>query len=490
MNAAPRGLVRALVATLALGVGFVACASGSEVQQEPGGEGGSTGAGGFGVGGGATGGQAQGGGGGIPSGQIGGPCKETADCAGGNCTQLGNVKVCTQACPPACPAGTYCALVEGDPLCVPDLGHLCAPCNGVIDCGGASDQCLTAPPGDKFCARDCTTMDDCPSGFTCVEGDAYGPGKPAGGAGGGGGASGGAGQGGSSHPSGQAWKFCVPEGGASCGCSEARDGVEHACKVDSPSGSCTGTQVCDGKTGQWSACSAPEPTAESCNGKDDDCNGEVDDGDANAMCGGSPPPNTTGWGCIGGVCGAGPCKDGFTQFPVGDPKDGCLCQQELGEPNDECAKAYAVGKVTDTPGSTLTINGTLSSDTDVDVWSFDSKDVDEGTKNSYHLAIAFVAPAQNDEFAFDVIRGDTCADAPAGPAVSLTSYTWCVNGNDGGKGEGACGPQAAVHCTDHSSRYFLRVHRKAGAKGTCSVYTIKVTGTGDACDFSKQCPPE
>ena len=304
---------------------------------------------------------------------------------------------------------------------------------------------------------------------------------------------GGAGQGGASHPSGQAWKFCVPDGGESCACSAKRDKVEHACKSASPAGSCTGTQTCDGATATWSACDAPAPSAEKCNGKDDDCNGKIDDGDPNQMCGGgSPPPNTTGWGCTAGVCGAGTCKDGFTQYPAGDPKDGCLCQQELGEPNDDCAHAYVVGKVSDKVGSTLTGNGTLSSDTDVDVWSFDSTDVDEGATNSYHLAIAFTQPAPNDEFLFDVIRGDKCEDAPAGPAVSLTSYTWCVDGTDGAQqGEAACGPDKAVHCENHSSKYFVRVHRKPGAKGSCSLYQLKITGAGgEACDFTKKCPPK
>ena len=125
------------------------------------------------------------------------------------------------------------------------------------------------------------------------------------------------------------------------------------------------------------------------------------------------------------------------------------------------------------------------------MWAFDSKDNDEGSTNSYHLAIAFSLPAPNDEFVFDVIRGDTCEDAPAGPAVSRSSYTWCVDGSDGQQGEKACGPTAAVHCADHSSKYFVRVHRKAGAKGTCAVYQLKVTGAGGAaCDFTKSCPPK
>lgn len=491
MKLAPRSLWHVLLGSLALGSVFAACASGSQVEDPPVGSGGAAGVGGF--GGAAAGGAGQGGGTGIPPGQIGGACKETADCVTGNCTDVGTLKVCTQVCPPACPDGTYCALVEGDPLCVPDMKQECASCAVAADCKLASDQCLRAPQGDLFCARDCTTLGDCAPGFTCVEASQYGQSgsPPDGGAGGA--AAGGAGQGGALHPSGQPFKFCVPEAGASCGCGPDRDKVERSCEVKSQAGVCTGSQACDGASGQWSACDAPPPAPETCNGKDDDCNGAIDDGDPNAMCGdgGAPPPNTTGWGCNAGKCGPGPCAAGWSAYPPGAAKDGCTCQMELGEPNDTCATATPVAGVTDEVGSTVQINGTLSSETDVDVWTFDSADKAEAATNSYHLSIAFTPPAPNEEFVFDVVRGDKCEDAPVGPATAVTSYDWCVDGTDGDKqGEKACGPTAAVHCGDHSSKYFVRVHRKPGAKGTCSVYQLTVTGAGGAaCDFTQKCPP-
>jgi hypothetical protein len=514
----PRALWRALAASIVAGGLFAACASGSKVDDTPAGSGGSSGLGGYGGGGGAG----QGGGTGIPFGQPGGPCNKTSDCSTGNCTEVGGLKVCTVACPPACPAGTYCALVEGDSLCVPDLKEECDSCKAPADCKSPSDACLKAPPGDSFCARDCTTMGECPSGFTCMDEaeyavlgeakeagvpkDAGGGGAGQGGAGGAAGAgqatggaapgTGGAGQGAGgavSHPSGQPWKFCVPEGGQSCGCSAQRDGIVHACQMTNAFGTCTGKETCDGAAGQWRGCDAKTPAAEACNGKDDDCDGVVDDGDPNQMCGGNgePPPNTTGWGCIAGVCGAGPCQPGWTNYPPGAPKDGCACQMELGEPNDACATATKAGQVTDKAGSKVQMNGTLSSPSDVDTWTFDTVDTNEASNNSYHVSIAFTLPAQNDEFVFDVIRGDACLDSPVGPNTAITSYDWCVDGFDGtNQGEKGCGPEAAVHCTDHSSKYFVRVYRKAGAKGTCTPYQLTVTAAGGAaCDFTQKCPP-
>jgi hypothetical protein len=146
--------------------------------------------------------------------------------------------------------------------------------------------------------------------------------------------------------------------------------------------------------------------------------------------------------------------------------------------------------VTDTGGEVL-LEGTLSSNDDADWWLVETVDTAEASTNSYHVSIAFVAPAQSSEFVMDVVRGQDCVDAPSGPATSITSYTWCVDGTapSGTQGEKVCGPQAAVHCNDNSSSYWIRVRRKPGAKATCTAYTIKVTagGSGEECDFSKKC---
>ena len=52
---------------------------------------------------------------------------------------------------------------------MPDLGQQCDKCQTAADCKLPSDACLTAPPGDNFCARDCTVDGMCPNGFTCPQ---------------------------------------------------------------------------------------------------------------------------------------------------------------------------------------------------------------------------------------------------------------------------------------------------------------------------------
>lgn len=479
-------LIGALVAAM-----FAACAQGNQSEAPPtsGGSGGTGGSGGAYTG--------------IPPGEVGGPCSDETPCVdeGSTCTQVGNGKYCTVPCPPSCPDGTYCAIIQGDPICVPDLGSQCLPCSTPLQCLNPSDTCLTAPAGDKFCARDCTTTGECPNGFTCTEAANY-PTKPAGdppdagapdaGPSGDAGADD-AGDGGPKPPAGQPYKYCVPNSGFSCPCNDKRDGVERNCEKKNDQGRCTGTEACSAQTGKFEGCTAKTPTAEACNAEDDNCDGTIDEGDQNAMCtaeGGALPHAS--WACAAGQCGLGPCEPGWANYPPGAVKDGCACPMEAGEPNDLCANATPGGTVTDMPGSNVTLSGTLSSATDVDVWVIDTSDTDELTTNSYHVSIDFAAPMPNDEFLMDIVRGDACTDAPSGNASGITSYDWCVDGKsaDGLEGEGQCANDGSlpVHCNDNSSKYFVRVRRKLGASGTCNTYSIVVTGRGgDPCDFTQKC---
>ena len=166
---------------------------------------------------------------------------------------------CGNDCADQFPEGyvAECALVEGEPscvvtacppgfvaagprACVPLDSALCLACTTDDDCNtDVGDRCLSY--GDaSFCGRDCgpTSVfgDLCPEGYTC-ESDQ-----------------------------------CVRSTG-SCGC-DAGDSFDLPCALESPSGDrCIGRQRCeDGAVG---ACEPPE---ELCNGVDDDCDGEVDEG--------------------------------------------------------------------------------------------------------------------------------------------------------------------------------------------------------------------
>lgn len=502
-----RWLRRASILSPLAALAFFACAKGETLNgsgssgSSAGGSGGqTTGVGGSGGSGARDAGKGDSGG---SPGSLGGPCGPDDSCAEGlMCVAIGNDKICTTSCTPSCAPSMYCALLNGKPTCVPNDDTQCDKCNQDSDCKGVSEACLTAPLGDSFCARDCTTLGDCPSGFECVARDGYPPSDVDGGANDGGAndggasdaGSGGSGSGGGTTDAGagKPTKFCVPTGDASCPCDSKRDGVSRVCSITTSSGVCTGAETCDGSKGAFEGCDAKMPSPEVCNGKDDDCNSLVDDGDPNKLCASEgPQPPHANWACTGGKCQLGACDAGWTNFPPGPPSAGCPCERDMTEPNEKCSMLTNLGKV-DSAGGNITIQGTLSSATDVDVYEVDTVDTVGTASNDYHVAIAFSSPSPNNEFVMDVERADTCVDAPSGQSTNIVSYDWCVNGNDTSSppnGEGTCGQVMGENqCTDHSSKYFIRVYRKSGATATCSQYQISVTAAAGACaNFTDTC---
>ena len=106
---------------------------------------------------------------------------------------------------------------------------------------------------------------------------------------------------------------CPPAGDPSLVClapGAVRVGTSPSSPNGSPAGTCRdGTIACDPATGTLGACTgAIGPSPEICDGKDNDCNGLVDDG---ATC-------DAGFSCLNGVCvGAQcgveqPCQEGYT----------------------------------------------------------------------------------------------------------------------------------------------------------------------------------
>ncbi len=413
---------------------------------------------------------------------IGAPCTSNAQCsAPGACTTLGTAgRFCTEPCPATgCPKGTYCSTLNGVNTCFPDLNQECNFCELDSDCPLPTDACLTMPDGEKFCGMDCTPSGVCPMGYTCETKAALAPPDA--------GATDGAVDAASDTgmtvmpDAGGPSKWCVPSGGAGCACTMAKDGATAPCSVSNQYGTCVAPSTCNGATGTWVGCPAPA-TPDICNGLDDDCDGDIDQGDPNTLCGGAPPNAT--WQCVNAMCILGPCNKGWADFPV--TGKGCTCPVNASEPDGTCATASNAGAVQSVGGSPVVINGTLSSATDVNVWAVSTVDTAEPATNSYHVAISFTQPATNTEFVMDVIRG-ACTDAPTGGVTNITTYDWCVNATSATAGESVCGPTAIHQCADHSSPYFIRVHRKAGATPTCTSYQITVTGGGGTCDLTQTC---
>ena len=200
-------------------------------------------------------------------GAFGAGCAGPGDCASGLCTTSAG-GVCTAPCPP-CPEGWHCGLarlvgVQGEPhrVCWPDPDPACAPCMQDSNCGGGGRRCL-ALPGGAYCAWPCGEADGCPEGYACT-------------------------------PTGDG-RACVPEHGGCCedatpGKPETCNGLDDDCDgwvddglgpvpADNVWGECAGNvRFCTGVGGWQDAAANYEPVAETCNGLDDDCDGEADEG--------------------------------------------------------------------------------------------------------------------------------------------------------------------------------------------------------------------
>ena len=187
------------------------------------------------------------------------PCTQNGECNSGVCVPSSSGgSVCSRTCVETCPDGSQCkaiALGGSDPtfICVERTLNLCRPCRATSDCSypGFSepgDRCVdTGEEGGAFCGNACVGAQDCPTGYECAEVETVG--------------------------SDERTMQCRPVSGE-CGCT-GRAVIEAADTV-CRRGACEGRRVCE--SDGLSACDAAIPEAEVCDGVDNDCSGQVDEG--------------------------------------------------------------------------------------------------------------------------------------------------------------------------------------------------------------------
>jgi hypothetical protein len=242
-------------------------------------------------------------------------CSENSDCQSSWCVEHLGEGVCTETCQEECPPGWKCKQVGGtDPdvifICVSEHANLCKPCQDSGDCnstGGAEDVCVSYGDEGNFCGGKCLDSQDCPWGFSCAE---------------------------TETSDGILTSQCVADAGV-CPCTGKS--IELAlwtnCVVNSEWGQCAGKRACleEGLTD----CDALTPMAETCNGLDDNCDGDIDEpvlleGKLTELCNDDN-------GCTEDLCkGESGCA--YTNLSEGECMDGDPCTV-----GDHCEAGACIG---------------------------------------------------------------------------------------------------------------------------------------------------
>ena len=217
----------------------------------------------------------------IAAGEFGCPCTNNGDCDSSFCLESADGKVCSKTCVEDCPTGFRCRSVNGGggdlvSLCVPEHARLCDPCKGDGDCNGPQggggavcrDHVVDGALVGRFCATSCKADSDCPGAYSCSKATD-----------------------GKGH--------CVLKTGT-CGCSKRAVAAKLAttCSTKNAIGACTGQRSCGAKG--LTACDAPAAVSETCDGADNDCDGQVDS-PTKGLC--DDLNSCTADSCTAGKCG-------------------------------------------------------------------------------------------------------------------------------------------------------------------------------------------
>ena len=255
-------------------------------------------------------------------GKLGWPCTSNEECFSGFCIESTGGFICTETCLSDCPKGFSCkSVVNTRPdivfVCVPNVLKLCQACQTDKQCNGG--LCLaieeeTGTPGagavapQTYCTGACGPDSPCPTDYFCKEIINQQTGGPE--------------------------TVCLPKSG-SCSCTDADKGIARTCKATNEIGECLGFQVCQGAAG-WGLCGAQTPTNELCDGVDNDCDGLIDEGAAD----GEPCSETNVHGVCDGVLTCLGEQGAICSAQVPGPE---TCDYKDNDCNGETDEAFKTG---------------------------------------------------------------------------------------------------------------------------------------------------
>lgn len=215
---------------------------------------------------------------------------------------------------------------------------------------------------------------------------------------------------------------------------------------------------------------------ELCDGIDNDCDSETDEGAPEDLCGVVDNGLAE---CVNGICDVTDCDPGFYDIDF-QPLNGCECvanSVEVSGPT--CQDAVDLGTVSD-EGVTVQRQGNAVYPDESDWYQVFGSDGPDAGCDTYHMRVRFLWNP-NDAYTFDIHRG-SCA-AGDQECVQGVDYAFFTDFNDAAGNIGECPcvvdpffTTDGVHeCTDNSDTYFIRVYRKPEVPPDCQGYALEIT---------------
>jgi len=206
---------------------------------------------------------------------------------------------------------------------------------------------------------------------------------------------------------------------------------------------------------------------ELCNGVDDNCDEQLEQGDPSELCSAYPG---------GGLCVAGSCGCPIGMFDLDPSSPGCEC---AGEPAvDEglmCPTAIDLGSLADT-GQMMVVSGNAIR-VGGEVWyRFLAIDTVDDSCDNFHVRVR-LTDNPGDAFDLTVFLGG-CSDVPSSATPDFILATdFPASLLPGGQcpclGAGEAPTPGVGYCFDDGKEFFVRVRRAAFT--TCSSFTLELS---------------